>query len=439
MHNLALAIQQKAGYIVTGSDDEIFDPARTHLEQAGLLPKQMGWHPELITPDIDAIILGMHAREDNPELVRARELGLRIYSFPEYLYEQTKDKFRIVVGGSHGKTTTTAMILYVLNRLGIEADYMVGAQIEGFERMVRLSDTAKYAVFEGDEYLTSPLDLRSKFLWYHPNTAILTGIAWDHINVFPTFDLYVDTFRKFADTLEPNGTLIYYSADSNLQSIAQGARKDIHCRPYSAYTGNVPMQVFGRHNMENLQAACLACQTIGIQAEDFYREISTFTGAANRLEKIAQTETSVAYKDFAHSPSKLRATVQAVRERYPDKRLVAAMELHTFSSLMADFLPQYNGCMAMADVALVYFNPKVIEHKRLTPITAEEVRQAFGTDNVEVFTESLALQNRLKELFESNQTKDNTIQKKGIALLMMSSGTFDGVDVKQFAQDLLGC
>ena len=439
MHNLALAIQQKAGYIVTGSDDEIFDPARTHLEQAGLLPKQMGWHPELITPDIDAIILGMHAREDNPELVRARELGLRIYSFPEYLYEQTKDKFRIVVGGSHGKTTTTAMILYVLNRLGIEADYMVGAQIEGFERMVRLSDTAKYAVFEGDEYLTSPLDLRSKFLWYHPNTAILTGIAWDHINVFPTFDLYVDTFRKFADTLEPNGTLIYYSADSNLQSIAQGARKDIHCRPYSAYTGNVPMQVFGRHNMENLQAACLACQTIGIQAEDFYREISTFTGAANRLEKIAQTETSVAYKDFAHSPSKLRATVQAVRERYPDKRLIAAMELHTFSSLMADFLPQYNGCMAMADVALVYFNPKVIEHKRLTPITAEEVRQAFATDNVEVFTESLALQNRMKELFESNQTKDNTIQKKGIALLMMSSGTFDGVDVKQFAQDLLGC
>lgn len=439
MHNLALAIQQKAGYIVTGSDDEIFDPARTHLQQAGLLPKQMGWHPELITPDIDAIILGMHAREDNPELVRARELGLRIYSFPEYLYEQTKDKFRIVVGGSHGKTTTTAMILYVLNRLGIEADYMVGAQIEGFERMVRLSDTAKYAVFEGDEYLTSPLDLRSKFLWYHPNTAILTGIAWDHINVFPTFDLYVDTFRKFADTLEPNGTLIYYSADSNLQSIVQGARKDIHCRPYSAYTGNVPMQVFGRHNMENLQAACLACQTIGIQAEDFYREISTFTGAANRLEKIAQTETSVAYKDFAHSPSKLRATVQAVRERYPDKRLVAAMELHTFSSLMADFLPQYNGCMAMADVALVYFNPKVIEHKRLTPITAEEVRQAFATDNVEVFTESLALQNRMKELFESYQTKDNTIQKKGTALLMMSSGTFDGVDVKQFAQDLLGC
>ncbi len=433
MHNLALAVQQKAGYIVTGSDDEIFDPARTHLEQAGLLPKEMGWHPELITPDIDAIILGMHAREDNPELVRARELGLKIYSFPEYLYEQTKDKFRIVVGGSHGKTTTTAMILYVLNRLGIEADYMVGAQIEGFERMVRLSDTAKYAVFEGDEYLTSPLDLRSKFLWYHPNTAILTGIAWDHINVFPTFDLYVDTFRKFVDTFEPNGTFIYYSGDSNLQAIAKGARKDIQCRPYSAYKGDVGMQVFGQHNMENLQAACQACETIGVKPEDFYREISTFTGAANRLEKIAETAISVAYKDFAHSPSKLRATVKAVRERYPDKRLVAAMELHTFSSLMADFLPQYNGCMAEADIAYVYFNPKVIEHKRLTPITAEEVAQAFGTPNIRVFTESEALQQQLRTLFAGEQ------QNVPTALLLMSSGTFDGVNIKEFAAELIGC
>lgn len=433
MHNLALAVQQKAGYIVTGSDDEIFDPARTHLEQAGLLPKEMGWHPELITPDIDAIILGMHAREDNPELVRARELGLKIYSFPEYLYEQTKDKFRIVVGGSHGKTTTTAMILYVLNRLGIEADYMVGAQIEGFERMVRLSDTAKYAVFEGDEYLTSPLDLRSKFLWYHPNTAILTGIAWDHINVFPTFDLYVDTFRKFVDTFEPNGTFIYYSGDSNLQAIAKGARNDIQCRPYSAYKGNVVMQVFGQHNMENLQAACQACETIGVKPEDFYREISTFTGAANRLEKIAETAISVAYKDFAHSPSKLRATVKAVRERYPDKRLVAAMELHTFSSLMADFLPQYNGCMAEADIAYVYFNPKVIEHKRLTPITAEEVAQAFGTPNIRVFTESEALQQQLRTLFAGEQ------QNVPTALLLMSSGTFDGVNIKEFAAELIGC
>ena len=426
MHNLALAVASKAGYKVTGSDDEIFEPALSHLRDAGLLPDEIGWHPEHITPDIDAIILGMHAREDNPELVRARELGIKIYSFPEYLYEQTKDKIRIVVGGSHGKTTTTSMILYVLNRLGIEADYMVGAQIEGFEHMVRLSDTAKYAVFEGDEYLTSPLDLRSKFLWYHPHVAILTGIAWDHINVFPTFPEYVDTFRKFVDSFEPNGSFIYYKGDENLRDIAEHARKDITCIPYSEYTGEVEMQVFGRHNMQNLQAAMLACHSIGVAPDDFYREISTFTGASNRLEKIYETETSVVYKDFAHSPSKLKATVNAVRERYPNKKLVAAMELHTFSSLMAEFLPQYKDCMAEADVAFVYFNPKVIEHKQLTPITKEEVRDAFGTKNVEVFTESEALQERLKGL-----NYENT------ALLMMSSGTFDGINVKEFAKELL--
>ena len=426
MHNLALAVASKAGYEVTGSDDEIFDPALSHLRDAGLLPDEMGWHPERITPDIDAIILGMHAREDNPELIRARELGIKIYSFPEYLYEQTKDKIRIVVGGSHGKTTTTSMILYVLNRLGIEADYMVGAQIEGFERMVRLSDTAKYAVFEGDEYLTSPLDLRSKFLWYHPHIAILTGIAWDHINVFPTFPQYVDTFRQFVDSFEPNASFIYYQGDENLRAIAAGARKDITCIPYDAYEGNVPMQVFGRHNMQNLQAAMLACHCIGVSPDDFYREISTFTGASNRLEKICETADSVAYKDFAHSPSKLKATVNAVRERYPEKKLVACMELHTFSSLMADFLPQYKDCMAEADIAYVYFNPKVIEHKRLTPITAEEVREAFGTKNVEVFTESLALQLKLQSLDFTNT-----------ALLMMSSGTFDGINVNEFAKQLI--
>ena len=430
MHNLALAVASKEGYQVTGSDDEIFDPALTHLREAGLLPDEMGWHPERITKDIDAIILGMHAREDNPELVRARELGLKIYSFPEYLYEQTKDKIRIVVGGSHGKTTTTSMILYVLNRLGIEADYMVGAQIEGFERMVRLSDTAKYAVFEGDEYLTSPLDLRSKFLWYHPHVAILTGIAWDHINVFPTFPEYVETFRKFVHSIEPKGAFIYFKGDENLRLLADeiSRRRDLEIAaiPYDAYVGKVAMQVFGKHNMQNLQAAMLACHCIGVNPDDFYREISTFTGASNRLEKICETETSVAYKDFAHSPSKLKATINAVRERYPEKKLVACMELHTFSSLMADFLPQYKGCMAEADVAYVYFNPKVIEHKRLTPITKEEVHDAFGTKNVEVFTESEALQKQLKSL-----SYENT------ALLMMSSGTFDGVNVKEFATELL--
>ena len=434
MHNLAMAVAAKEGYIVTGSDDEIFDPARTHLKEAGLLPEKAGWFPEKITKDLDAVILGMHAREDNPELVKARELGLRIYSFPEYLYEQTKDKIRIVVGGSHGKTTTTSMILYVLNKLGIEADYMVGAQIEGFERMVRLSTTAKYAVFEGDEYLTSPLDLRSKFLWYHPHIAILTGIAWDHINVFPTFEGYVDTFRKFVDTIEPNGTFIYYSGDENLQAIASGSQADLKRVPYKEYEGDVPMQVFGKHNMQNLQAAMLACHCIGVKPDDFYREIASFTGASNRLEKIAETNNSVAYKDFAHSPSKLRATINAVREHHPDKQLIACMELHTFSSLMAEFLPQYKDCMSEADIAFVYFNPHVVEHKRLTPITVEEVQHAFGRGNITVFTDSNALQEALRNQFSNHQSP---ITNKGTALLMMSSGTFDGIDVKVLAQDLL--
>lgn len=432
MHNLALAVASKEGYHVTGSDDEIFDPARTHLEQAGLLPAETGWHPERITNDLDAVILGMHAREDNPELKRAQELGLKIYSFPEYLYEQTRDKKRIVVGGSHGKTTTTAMILYVLNKLGIESDYMVGAQIAGFERMVRLSDTAKIAVFEGDEYLTSPLDLRSKFHLYHPHVAILTGIAWDHINVFPTFPQYVDTFRKFVDLIEPEGHLIYYSGDKNLQDIASHARKDITCHPYEALVPDRELGVFGKHNLQNIHAAMLACEQVGVTRELFMDAIADFSGASNRLEKIAERRTeagklaSVAYKDFAHSPSKLRATVNAVKEQYPDMKLVAAMELHTFSSLMVDFLPQYNGCMAEADTAFVYFNPKVVEHKRLTPITKEAVHDAFGSSNVRVFTDSSELQQVLRSL-----SYDNT------ALLLMSSGTFDGVNLNSFATELI--
>ena len=431
MHNLALAVAGKKGYTVTGSDDEIFDPALTHLREAGLLPDEMGWHPERITSDIDAIILGMHAREDNPELQRARELGLKIYSFPEYLYEQTKDKIRIVVGGSHGKTTTTSMILHVMKRLGIEADYMVGAQIEGFDRMVRLSDTARYAVFEGDEYLTSTLDRRSKFLWYKPHVAVLTGIAWDHVNVFPEFEGYVDTFRQFVDSFatEEKGirpTFVYCEEDARLCDIAAHARKDIRCLPYNAYDGPVKMAVFGRHNMQNLQAACLVCEQIGIAQDDFYHEVASFGGASNRLEMICQTADNVAFKDFAHSPSKLRATVNAVRERYPDKQLTACMELHTFSSLTAAFLPQYKDCMKDADRAFVYFNPKVIEHKRLTPITKEDVAAAFGTKNVEVFTDSAALQDRLRGIEYRNAT-----------LLMMTSGTFDGMNIDEFAKQLI--
>lgn len=298
MHNLALALNEKEGYRITGSDDEFFDPSKSRLAAAHLLPEEEGWHAERITEDLDAVIVGMHAREDNPELVRAKELGIKIYSFPEYLYEQTKDKTRVVIGGSHGKTTTTAMILFVLKELGIKADYMVGAQIEGFQNMVGLSHEAKIAVFEGDEYLTSPLDLRSKFLLYHPHIALLTGIAWDHINVFPTFDSYVETFRKFVQSIEPNGRFIWYAQDENLRLLADGVRSDVQSIPYDTpkfeiANGKTTIEVnglrttlgvFGEHNLQNIMGAYNVCRSLGITDEDFFRSIARFTGAANRLE-----------------------------------------------------------------------------------------------------------------------------------------------------------
>lgn len=441
MHNLALAMNEIPWYQVTGSDDEIFEPSRSRLAAKGLLPAKMGWYPERITPDLEAVILGMHATADNPELKKAQQLGLRIYSFPEYLYEQTRSKTRIVVGGSHGKTTTTAMILHVLKHVGMDADFMVGAQIEGFDTMVRLSPSSRVAVFEGDEYLTSPIDPRPKFHIYKPHIAVLTGIAWDHINVFPTFDIYCKQFQMFVDLMEAQGRLIYCSDDENLNRIAQHLRRDIIAFPYSTLehkvvdgvtyavtrNGDVPLKVFGKHNLQNLNAARLACLQLGISDKAFFDAIKTFRGASNRLEKIAEAKDSVAFRDFAHSPSKLRATINAVREQYPGKRLVACMELHTFSSLTADFLPQYKGCMELADVAFVYFNPQVVEHKRLKPITAEEVKQAFGREDLVVFTDSAELVKRLHQLDYGNT-----------ALLMMSSGNFSGVDVPALAKELLG-
>lgn len=442
MHNLAIAISQKENYRVTGSDDEIFEPSYSRLKVHGLLPEKTGWFPEKIHPGLEAVILGMHAKADNPELLRAKALNLKIYSFPEYLYEQTKDKTRIVIGGSHGKTTTTAMILYVLNKLNIEVDYMVGAQIEGFDNMVKLSANTKIAVFEGDEYLTSPIDLRPKFHLYKPHIAILTGIAWDHINVFPTFENYVEQFSKFVEIIEPNGCLIYFSGDEELKKITSTLRSDLVPLPYSTpeyeiingttyiktKQGLKSLQIFGEHNLQNLQAARLACEQIGVGENEFYEAIADFNGASNRLQKIVQTSTAVAYKDFAHSPSKLKATVQAVKAQYPNKKLVACMELHTFSSLTHAFLKEYKGSMLKADEAFVYFSPKVIEHKRLQPIDPQDVKEAFGGNNLEVYTDSAALQSKLRGL-----NYDNT------ALLLMTSGNFSGVNLIEFARELLGC
>ena len=441
MHNLALALHHK-GYIVTGSDDEIFDPARTRLANAGLLPESEGWHPERITPDLDAVVLGMHARIDNPELLRAQELGLKIYSYPEYLYDQSKDKLRIVIGGSHGKTTTTAMILHVLQRCGIEADYMVGAQLKGFDVMVRLSHTAKVMVIEGDEYLTSPIDRRPKFHLYHPNVAIITGIEWDHINVFPTFDIYREQFDKFINLIEPQGTLIYCDEDAEVHRVAvENQRVDINKLPYVCpnhvvedgvtylLSSNVktPLQVFGHHNLLNLTAARLACRQEGVNDEQFVEAISTFGGASKRLELVKKNGTCAVYKDFAHAPSKLRATIHAMREQYPDRTLVACMELHTFSSLTQEFLQQYRGTMDEADVRYVYFSQHALQLKKLPPLDPDDVSKAFG-GNVEVFTDSKKMLVAVKAIFQAKENRN---------LLMMSSGNFDGIDFAMLADEIL--
>ncbi|GET20259.1 UDP-N-acetylmuramate--L-alanine ligase [Prolixibacter denitrificans] len=439
MHNLAITLKQK-GYRVTGSDDEIFEPSKSRLEQHGLLPDSFGWDVNRITSDLDAVILGMHAREDNPELAKAKELGVKIYSYPEFLYEQTKNKTRVVIGGSHGKTTITSMIMHVLKENNVDFDYMVGAQIEGFDTMVRLSESAKIAVFEGDEYLSSPIDRRPKFHLYQPQIGLLSGIAWDHINVFPTFDNYVEQFREFARLMPDNGHLIYFDGDENLRKIADENASRLKITGYNEHAADVKngetqlittegkhvgLTVFGRHNLQNISGAYIICQQLGVSDEDFYRTISTFSGAARRLERLAETNSMTIFRDFAHSPSKLKATVEAVKQQFPDRKLTAVMELHTFSSLKKEFLPLYKESMEKADEAFVYFSPHTIEHKKLEPITTDQVREAFGRDDLQVFTDSAALFSVLESLPHNHHN-----------LLLMSSGTFSGKDLPGFAQSL---
>lgn len=443
MHNLALALHDK-GYIVSGSDDEFFEPSKSRLAAAGILPQETGWHPERITTDLDAVILGMHATNDNPELQRARDLNLKIYSFPEYLYEQTADKQRIVVGGSHGKTTTTAMIMHALKFAGIKYDYMVGAQLDGFDRMVGLSTDAKIAVFEGDEYLTSALDPTSKFLHYKPNIAIITGVAWDHVNVFPTWEGYLSQFGKYASSIvsyeKDGGILIYCADDEGAALAADSIPSHASSIGYKAFDSKVendinyvvfegkkfPVGVFGKHNMYNMHAAMLACERVGMTKEDFLLSMATFSGASKRLEVLYKGTDRVAYLDFAHSPSKLTATTNAIREHYPDKRVIAVMELHTFSSLRKDFLPQYKGAMNAADKAIVFFNPEVIAHKRLELFSKEDVAANFAHPNLTVYTMTEDLVADLKA-----ESYNNTV------LLIMTSGNFGGVDIRTFAPELL--
>jgi UDP-N-acetylmuramate: L-alanyl-gamma-D-glutamyl-meso-diaminopimelate ligase len=439
MHNLAIALHLK-GYRVTGSDDEIFEPSRSRLSAHGLLPATEGWEPSRITSDLDAVILGMHARYDNPELAEARRLQLKIFSYPEYLYEQSKDKKRVVIGGSHGKTTITAMILHVAGKAGIDCDYMVGAQLEGFDVMVKLTNEAPVMVIEGDEYLTSPIDPRPKFHLYHPDIAILSGIAWDHINVFPTYENYVNQFLTFISLITSGGSLIYSLDDSELRRICSGLRADLKVIPYEMIphqirdgvtslitaSGLVPLQIFGRHNMMNISAARFACNQLGIPDEIFIKAISSFKGASKRLELVEKNDNCVIYRDFAHAPSKVLATLEAVREQFSGRKVVACLELHTFSSLSRDFLQHYAHSLDAADVPVVYFNPHALKLKRLPDISPEQIREGFANKDLEVFSDSNLLFERLK--------KEDTFYS---VFLMMSSGNYDGKDLKQFAAALL--
>lgn len=437
MHNMALALHDK-GYQVTGSDDEIFEPSKGRLAAKGLLPRAIGWDESRITNDIDAVILGMHAREDNPELKKAQELGLKIYSYPEYIYEQSKDKTRIVIGGSHGKTTTTSMVLHVMNQLGIDVDYMVGAKLEGYETMVKLTKEAKYIVLEGDEYLSSPIDRRPKFHLYKPHVGMISGIAWDHINVFPTFENYVEQFQIFANDI--TDSFIYCSEDAEVVKVAENTNHGVKKEGYGVHPnriengltiletkyGDYPISTFGDHNLMNLNAARLLCMSMGVEEESFYKAIQSFTGASKRLEKIAENDSTTVYKDFAHSPSKLKATTAAVKKQFNDRELIACMELHTFSSLNKEFLKQYEGAMETADKAFVFFSPKAIEHKRLEQLDPAYVKECFASDNVEVITETEVISRHLK-----------STDWKGKNLLLMTSGNFGGIDLDAFAQELI--
>ena len=438
MHNLAIALQNN-GHIVTGSDDEIFEPSKSKLSQYNLLPKSFGWFPENIINKIDSVILGMHARPDNPELLRAEELGLKIYSYPEFLYNHSKNKKRVVIGGSHGKTTITAIIMHVLRKLNYDFDYLVGSKIKDFDVMVRLSDEAPIMIFEGDEYLSSPIDRRPKFHWYFPDIALLSGIAWDHINVFPTYENYVEQFKKFISLIRKHGSLIYYVDDEALAKLVS-ERSDIDIIPYGVpdyYVQNginyimnnnreVELSIFGKHNMININGARLVCNRLGISDNEFYNSVSSFEGTANRLELVKRNENRWLFKDFAHAPSKVRATVEAIREQFPNEEFVACLELHTFSSLNKDFIDEYKHTLELPDNACVYYNEHTLAMKRLPSLSKEDVKAAFDRVDLKVFVNPDEMIGWLSK-----------IKKHNSVFLMMSSGNFSGINFDNLANALI--
>ena len=436
MHNLALALYNK-GYHITGSDDAIFEPSKSRLEKKGLLPLELGWFPEKISHELEAVILGMHAKADNPELIKAQQLGLKIYSYPEFLYEQSKNKTRVVIGGSHGKTTITSMILHVMHYHNIEVDYMVGAQLEGFDTMVHLTNENDFIILEGDEYLSSPIDRRPKFHLYQPNIALLSGIAWDHINVFPTYENYIEQFEIFVNQITKGGILVYNEEDTTVKSVAEQTTNTIRRLPYKTpnYSveegvtlldtpeGFMPIEVFGAHNLNNLAGAKWICQNMGVDESDFYEAISSFKGASKRLEKIAEAKGKVAYKDFAHSPSKVLATTTAVKNQYPARKLVACLELHTYSSLNTEFLKEYEGALDSADVAVVFYSPDAVKIKQLSDVSYNQIEKSFMRDDLIIYTSPEEFKSFLFTYDLNNTT-----------LLLMSSGNYGGLNFDELKQ-----
>jgi len=440
MHNLAIDLHLK-GYQVSGSDDEIYEPTLGRLAQYGLLPQEMGWHAEKITEDMQAVILGMHAREDNPEIAKAKELNIPIYSYPEFIYRQSVDKHRVVVAGSHGKTTITAMIIHALKFNNRKFDYLIGALVDGFDQMLRLSEDAPLIVIEGDEYLSSTLDKTPKFLHYKHHIGIMSGVSWDHINVYPTIEAYVGAFEDFADETPKGGFLVYSQDDAMATVIGGKDRPDVHRIDYEAHphkikdgktflitdqNQEVPLLIFGEHNMKNINAAKLACQQIGLEADQFYNAIQSFKGASKRLEKIAEDAETIIFRDFAHAPSKLLATTEAVKEQYPNRELVACLELHSYSSLNKTFLKQYKNCFNAADTAIVYYNPENIEQKQMEMIDKEQIQNAFKHKNLFVFDHSEALFQFLSAQKWNNKN-----------LLLMSSGNFGNLNFKLLTETLI--
>lgn len=435
MHQLAIALKRK-GYQVTGTDDEIFEPAKSNLQREGLLPGSFGWNPGMITADLDAVILGMHAKADNPEIQKAKELGLKIYSFPEYIYQESRNKVRVAVGGSHGKTTTTSMIMHVLKQTGLLFDYLVGAKLDGFDQSVNITD-APVIVCEADEYPASVLEKRPKFHFLFPQVAILTGIAWDHINVFPTFEFYLEQFTIFINKIEPGGMLIYNETDPVLKDLVElNERQDIRYQPYNLPQHTISngvttvqigdavgqLKVFGDHNLLNLHAAWYACKQLGVNEHDFIQAISSFTGASKRLELMAQNAQTIVYRDFAHAPSKVKATIEAVKQQYPERKLIAVLELHTYSSLNEAFMKEYNGAMEKADEAVVFYAKHALELKRMPDLPKEKVTEGFNKKGLVVINDKNELGTWLQQQDFNNAN-----------LLLMSSGNYDGLDIITFA------